>query len=201
MSDDQWLGAIAKHSSDDRPDYSRLTGGAHEQAMVLQRETKANPQCFASLALRFDNATNPAYPSAVLRGLSEADDADPHRIFEGMRHVAGLRIAGTDQALVNSLRRRLDADRLAAGLRNARDTAVDGFSKLIEAPDELLGTDPVEELIVYVGFGDSVSVEPVIPRMLRSEVEAIREAGGRLAAFAGLELDLADLLDVATGLS
>jgi hypothetical protein len=36
---------------------------------------------------------------------------------------------------------------------------------------------------VYVGFGDSALVEPVIARMLASTVEQTREAGGRLAAF------------------
>lgn len=286
MNDEQWLGAIAKHSSD-RTDWSGFTGGAHEQAMVLQEETKADPDRFARLALQFDDTTHPAYASAVVRGLSDADDVEPQRIFEVMRHVAGLGQAENDQALTQALRRRLNADvpddiiellldralhspdpdheawqesawsgekyyngdpfscgmntvrgaaaltlgdllvhdadgqrtalvarsletlasdpstavrccvahLLAAGLRHAREAMVEAFGKLIDAPDELLGTHPVEELIVYLGFGDSGLVEPVISRMLGSEVEPTREAGGRLAAFAALELELGHLLD------
>lgn len=288
MSDEQWLGAIAKHSGD-HTDYRLLTGGACEQAMVLQEETKADPARFAALALRFDRETHPAYASAVLRGLSEAEGAAPQQTFALMRYVARIGSAETDQALVTALRRRLDtevpddiiellldralhsqdpdheawqqdagrdqnyyngdpfgsgmnsvrggaaltlgdllvhdadghrtalispsfealardpstavrscvAHLLAAALRHARPRAIAAFERLIDAPDELLGTDPVESLIVYIGFGDSALVEPVVVRMLASTVELAREAGGRLAAFGALELELGHLLDQA----
>ncbi len=288
MSDEQWLGAMAKHSGD-HTDYRGLTGGAYEQAMVLQEETKTDPARFAALALRFDRETHPAYANAVLSGLFEAEDVEPQQIFDLMRHVGRMGIAENDQALVNALRRRLDAnvpddlielllDRalhsqhpnheswqqdagsgqayyngdpfsngtnsvrggaaltlgdllvhdanghrteliapsfqalagdpstavrscvahlLAAGLRHARPQAVAAFEKLIDGPDELLGTHPVESLIVYIGFGDSALVEPVIARMVASAVEQTREASGRLAAFGALELELGCLLDSA----
>jgi hypothetical protein len=288
MSDEQWLKAIARHSSDDT-NYRQLTGGAYEQAMVLEEETKTDPTRFAALVLRFNRETHPAYASAVLRGLSEAEDVDPRAIFDVMRYVARMEIGETDRALVNALRRQLDADipddiiqlllnralksqdpdheawqedagggqnyyngdpfsngmnsvrggaaltlgdllvhdtdgrrtklistsfealasdpsiavrscvahLLAAALRHARPEAVAAFEKLIDAPDELLGTGPVESLIVYIGFGESALVEPVIARMLASTVEPTREAGGRLAAFAALELELGHLLDEA----
>ncbi len=86
---------------------------------------------------------------------------------------------------------------LAAGLRHARPSVIEVFPLLVDAPDELLTTRPVEELMVYVGFSDSELIEPVIERMLDSALEEVREAAGRLAAFAGLEFDsplLADAL-------
>lgn len=289
MNDEQWLRAIAKHSGD-RTHWGGFTGGAHEQAMVLQQETQANPNRFAALALRLDQNTHPAYMSAVLRALGETPDVDPDRVFEVMRHAAELGRPETDLPLTQSLRKQFsnkipsdiielvldravhspdpdheawqesapsgenyyngdpfgsgmnsvrgaaalalgdllvhDADGqrtrlvapffdslagdpstavracvahlLAAGLRHAREAAVQAFEKLIDAQDELLGTTPVEELIVYVGLGDNELAEPLIRRMLASTVERSREAGGRLAAFAATELDLGDLLDEAT---
>lgn len=83
---------------------------------------------------------------------------------------------------------------MAAALRHARPSVIDALAVFLQAPDELLATQRVESLIIYVGFGDSEAVEPIIGRMMSSEIVGTREAGGRLAAFAGLELELPDLL-------
>jgi hypothetical protein len=84
---------------------------------------------------------------------------------------------------------------LAAGLRHARESAVKSFALLIDAPDDLLRADTVEHLIIYIGFRDAAIVKPVIERMMVSEIDSVRDAGGRLAAFAGLEFETGELLD------
>lgn len=86
---------------------------------------------------------------------------------------------------------------LAAGLRHARDEVTAAFPVLLDAPDELLGTRPVEDLVVYLGIADNTFVAPVVERMVASSHEEVQQAGGRLAAYAGLELGLPALLDAA----
>jgi hypothetical protein len=80
-------------------------------------------------------------------------------------------------------------------LRHARPAANAAFALLIDTDDRLLATRPVERLIVYIGWDDPGLVVPTIRRMLASEYENVREAGGRLAAFAGLEFGEAGLLE------
>lgn len=86
---------------------------------------------------------------------------------------------------------------LAAALRYAREEVAAAFPVLIDAPDDLLGTRLVEELVIYLGIADNTLVTPVVERMLASPLEEVQEAGGRLAAYAGLELALPALLDTA----
>ncbi|HEY6780162.1 MAG TPA: hypothetical protein VI111_04365 [Thermoleophilaceae bacterium] len=86
---------------------------------------------------------------------------------------------------------------LAAGLRHAREEVAAAFPILVDAPDELLGTRLVEDLIRYLGIADNTFVGPVIERMMASPLEEVQQAGGRLAAYAGLELGLPGLLDAA----
>ena len=74
MTDDQWLRAIDQHSSD-RPRLEPdkfLIGGAHEQAQVLERLTKEDPERFARLIHRIPDHANSAYFNAILRGLTGA---------------------------------------------------------------------------------------------------------------------------------
>jgi hypothetical protein len=89
------------------------------------------------------------------------------------------------------------ADLIAACLRHARVEAVTAFQRLIQTDDRLLTTRRVERLIVYIGNGDATIVEPVIQRMINSTDTVVRQAGGRLAAFAGLELGSTDLFATA----
>lgn len=86
---------------------------------------------------------------------------------------------------------------IAACLRHARAEAVSAFHSLIDTDDQVLGTRHVERLIYYIGNGDAQEVRPVIQRMLASGYDRVRRAGGRLAAYAGLELSLDDLLSTA----
>jgi hypothetical protein len=86
---------------------------------------------------------------------------------------------------------------IAACLRHARVEAVTAFQRLIQTDDRLLTTRHVERLIVYIGNGDATIVEPVIQRMINSTDTVVRQAGGRLAAFAGLELGSTDLFATA----
>lgn len=86
---------------------------------------------------------------------------------------------------------------VAASLRYARPAAVDAFRLLTQADDRLLSTRHVANLIVYLGHSDAAIVEPVIRRMLASQFSEVRNVGGQLASFAGLELSLDDLLETA----
>ena len=83
---------------------------------------------------------------------------------------------------------------IGACLRHARAEAVSAFQNLVDTDDWLLGTHYVERLLYYIGNGDAEVVKPVIRRMLSSGNSRVRRAGGRLAAYAGLELSSHDLL-------
>ncbi|MBP8272809.1 MAG: hypothetical protein KAY59_00170, partial [Acidobacteria bacterium] len=69
MTDDQWLGAIARYRSEHERWGEDFKGGAHELSMVLQESAKAEPERFARLALRFPNGANRAYGEQLLRGI------------------------------------------------------------------------------------------------------------------------------------
>ncbi|MET7395963.1 hypothetical protein ABZS66_20965 [Dactylosporangium sp. NPDC005572] len=86
---------------------------------------------------------------------------------------------------------------IGASLRHAQPAALAAFNLLIQADDRLLATRHVADLIVNVGRADAGIVEPEIRRMLASDFADVRKVGGQLAAFAGLELDLGDLLETA----
>lgn len=86
---------------------------------------------------------------------------------------------------------------LATALRHAEPQVIEAFPIFIDTDDRLLATHPVEQLMALIGTRNPQTIEPVILRMLRSEHETVREAGGRAAAFAALELELADSLDAA----
>lgn len=144
----------------------------------------------------FHNGMNTARGSAVLTlGDLLGHDADGHRT--GLVVYSFDRLATDPSVAV----RTCVAHLLAAGLRHARPRSVEAFQRLIETDDRLLAASPVETLMVHIGFGEPAVVGPVIERMLGSEFENVREAGGRMAAFAGLELDIPELLTAAVGSS
>ena len=83
MSDDQWLAAMAKYSTDDpaTPVASdSLRGGALELARALQERTKADLRRFALLALRIPKDANPVYIEHILNAFDNADIADKIKI-------------------------------------------------------------------------------------------------------------------------
>ena len=109
MSDEQWLGAIAKHAGNAR-DWSRFTGGATELARELEQETVADPERFARLALQLGESSHPAYLDGILHGLRQSEPIAPELIFDVLRHVASLDRRDNDQALPSALRNYLDAE-------------------------------------------------------------------------------------------
>ena len=73
MTDDQWLGAIAKYQSVDRRiARERIEGGARQLAERLGERTVEDPERFARLALRLPGDANPVYLDAMLVGLKAA---------------------------------------------------------------------------------------------------------------------------------
>ncbi|MEU6225026.1 ATP-binding protein [Streptomyces sp. NPDC047042] len=104
MNDEQWLRAIAKHSSD-KTNWDSFTGGAHELSDVLRQEAERDPARFCVLSLSFDNATNPAYVTAFLMALGATkalDDGSP--VFEAARHIATLEHEDIPRWLGHALR-------------------------------------------------------------------------------------------------
>ena len=88
---------------------------------------------------------------------------------------------------------------LTACLRYARTEVTAAFEMLVAADDRLLATRQVLDLMGYIGLGEPKTIEPVIRRMLHSIHPEVREAGGWMAAFAGLDLGLDHLLTATCG--
>ena len=74
MTDEQWLGAIAKYRAEWHvsPGSDGLKGGAWELARELEERGKEQPERFARLCLRFPAETNPVYLDRVLAALTKA---------------------------------------------------------------------------------------------------------------------------------
>ena len=74
MTDEQWLRAIVKYSSEDWMHVSgdRIKGGAPQLAQVLQTRVKEEPDRFALLSLSFPTDTNPVYLERTLDALKSA---------------------------------------------------------------------------------------------------------------------------------
>lgn len=142
----------------------------------------------------WENGMNTARGEAsIVLGDLLVHDSDGHR--------TGLVVHAFDQLAADPVTavRTCVAHVLAAGLRHARDQALAAFSVLVDTDDRVLATDPLEQLLIYVGYADPSLVLPVIDRMLKSPEEKVREAGGRQAAFAALELGQTALLGQVAG--
>jgi hypothetical protein len=191
---DQWLGwALRRQLAEEVPDdiiqlvLDRALHAPDPADDAWLRDARDGQKFYGGNP--FSNGMNTARGDSALRlGDLLVHDADGHRTTLVVDSFEEL---SSDPSVAV---RTCVAHVLAAGLRHARPQAVQAFGALIETDDRLLASDPVEQLIVYIGFGDAVAVEPVIERMLGSEFDEVREAGGRLAAFAGLELDLPELV-------
>lgn len=84
---------------------------------------------------------------------------------------------------------------VSAALNVDVSSAVEAFIALTGSDeDRLLASRPVQDLIVYVGYRDVATSLPIVERMLRSDVERVRRAGGALAAFFGLEVSDPELV-------
>lgn len=79
------------------------------------------------------------------------------------------------------------AHTIAASLRFARPLAYTAFDRLVDTDDIILASDLTTDLMIYIGNVDPEHVDPVIDRMLESTDGEVRQAGGRMAAFAALQ--------------
>lgn len=80
-------------------------------------------------------------------------------------------------------------------MRWRRDEAVNNLLTLANGPDRLLATHPVQRLTMAAIATHWERVRPLVERMLKSDDEEVRDAGGALASVAGLdETDANDLL-------
>lgn len=86
------------------------------------------------------------------------------------------------------------AHTVAASLRHARPDAIGAFQLLIDADDILLASDMVQRLMAYIGNVNPEVIDPVTQRMLVSNDDEVRNAGGQLAAFAALEWERPELM-------
>ena len=101
MTDDQWLRAIVKYSSNDRVDYARdePTGGAWQLGQVLEAQAKEDPNRFAQLAMRFRTDVNPVYLERTLAALKDRPIANDLKLqlcrkaFAEARDTCGRSIA------------------------------------------------------------------------------------------------------------
>ncbi|HEX2094842.1 MAG TPA: hypothetical protein VHG28_20755 [Longimicrobiaceae bacterium] len=86
MSDNAWLGAMAKyaHGVEHR---DHLRGGAPQLARVLIEQVKANPQRFFALAQRTPHDLDNEYAEAFIQGLAESD-CPPEWVFALVRRFA-----------------------------------------------------------------------------------------------------------------
>lgn len=108
MTDNQWLGAMAKHNAED-PDYwGTGLGSAHELSSVLREQVAADPVRFARLAMFMTDDLNDAYAEAILMGLGEAQfpEDDVLALYEAVKHLSALPNTDTDRWLGWALRRR-----------------------------------------------------------------------------------------------
>ena len=74
MSDDNWLNAMARYSSDSRsydPD-DWLKGGASQLSRELETQVKENPARFARLIHKMPDDANIHYFEAILRGIADS---------------------------------------------------------------------------------------------------------------------------------
>jgi hypothetical protein len=110
MNDDQWIGAMKRHSTD-RTDYATMRGGVHELSQVLRAEATDDPTRFGELALRLTQDIPPPYANAILEALGQTDEAvEPTHVFDAVRHIAGFNNSENDQSLSLSLHKQLDSE-------------------------------------------------------------------------------------------
>jgi len=92
MTDEQWLGAMRKHASDEGDWRTfELRGGAYELGHVLKAATEREPERFARFALTVDGSFNRHYLESILMGLGDTKgDVEPGLVFEVIRHAAAV---------------------------------------------------------------------------------------------------------------
>lgn len=105
MSNDAWLGAMARYKGKARHQ-EFLKGGARELAGVLARSTKEEPERFFALAMEMPLETDQSYVRAIFTGLADAlTPAD--RLFNAIRRFAVVADPETRSAISWALRKRV----------------------------------------------------------------------------------------------
>lgn len=198
-ANDRWLGwALRRHLKADVP--ADLIG------VIIERAVRSGDPEDEKLSLESDDedADEDERDRLLERGINTARGQGAEFLGDLLVHdVDGSRtrlvVPNLDQLAVDpSLAvRACVAHLIAACLRYARPEAIAAFRKLIDTDDRVLATRHVEMLFVYIGNGDAEEVKPVIRRMLSSAHARVRRAGGRLSAYAGLELAADELLTIA----
>jgi hypothetical protein len=92
------------------------------------------------------------------------------------------------------------AEAVYALMRWRRDEAISDLLALVDGPDRLLATRSMQQLMMAAIATHWTHVRPIVERMLASDEEEVRDAGGALASVAGLdETDAGDLLTSVLG--
>ena len=111
-------------------------------------------------------------------------------IFDDASHLAFfepyLRAMVNDRSVAV---RTLVAQVLLSILRHNRDLAVELFLVLCQADGRLLATHYVEMFLAYTGQTHFQQLEPVLSRMVESQVEDVARAGARQVCLAALEIE------------
>ena len=78
MTDDEWLGAMAKYSTRGPTRRGReFVGGSEELSRELGRATSDDPERFAALASCMEPSLAGTYFEAILRGLTRSEGGVP----------------------------------------------------------------------------------------------------------------------------
>jgi hypothetical protein len=90
MSDEQWLKAIAKYTTE-KSDLRTLRGGVSQLSRALEDAAKQDPERFVELAQKLPDTAHHYYPSALLRALGSPDVIiKPESIFAVIRTFSKL---------------------------------------------------------------------------------------------------------------
>jgi hypothetical protein len=84
---------------------------------------------------------------------------------------------------------------IGAAMRLAMPAAKEAFWRLLNADDALLKTTSVFRILAFLVQLDAAEISPVIDRMLASDDEEVREAGGKLAVLAATEAGISHHLE------
>jgi hypothetical protein len=135
MSDDDWLRALRKHSSD-KTDWHRgpvPVGGARELAQVLGRRAKEDPRRFAQLALRLGSDVPSAAIDNVISNIAGVVDLE---VLTGVcEHASYLHGPAVGRAICSAIHRAGGANSRLVGLieKYAADLDPDHESARTEA--------------------------------------------------------------------
>jgi hypothetical protein len=137
------------------------------------------------------------YTAGINSTRGAAAEAIAAILFSGGEHLPTLRSVLERLVEDPSISVRACAAKcLLALLNHDRGLAVDLCLRLTDARKELLGTPYVERFLKYAVLTDFARVEPVIERMIASDIHDVARAGARQASLASLEFDeAADLRD------